>query len=58
MTALAAERRAVLESSQDASIEKVRQLRHLKGIGIKGAGLLIMAFFGWRAFTHRREVGG
>ena len=39
---LEAERRALLESSQDASIEKVRQLLHLKGIGINGAWLLIM----------------
>jgi transposase len=58
ITGLEAERRALLESSQDASIEKVRQLMHLKGIGINGAWLLIMEFFGWRDFTNRREVGG
>jgi transposase len=58
ITELEAERRALLESSQDASIEKVRQLMHLKGIGINGAWLLIMEFFGWRDFTNRREVGG
>src|SRR5215471_17057302 len=32
ITQLEAERRALLESSQDASIEQVRQLMHLKGI--------------------------
>jgi transposase len=32
-----AERRALLDSAQEASIEKVRQLMHLKGIGINGA---------------------
>ena len=58
MAALEAERRALLQSAQAASLEKVRQLRHLKGIGINGAWLLVMAFFGWREWKHRREVGG
>src|SRR2546423_13759126 len=53
-----AERRAQLQASTDASIDKVRQLMQLKGIGINGAWLLVMEFFGWRAFTNRREVGG
>jgi transposase len=53
-----AERRALLQTSPDASIDKVRQLMQLKGIGINGAWLLVMEFFGWRAFTNRREVGG
>jgi transposase len=55
---LEAERRALLQSSQEASLEKVRQLMQLKGIGINGAWLLVMEFFGWRAFKNRREVGG
>jgi transposase len=58
IAALEAERRALLHSSQDASLEKVRQLMHLKGIGINGAWLLVMEFFGWRALKNRREVGG
>jgi transposase len=53
-----AERRAQLQTSLDASIDKVRQLMQLKGIGINGAWLLVMALFGWRAFQNRREVGG
>ena len=53
-----AERRAQLQTSSEASIDKVRQLMLLKGIGINGAWLLIMEFFGWRAFKNRREVGG
>jgi transposase len=53
-----AERRAQLQTSSDASIDKVRQLMQLKGIGINGAWLLVMEFFGWRAFKNRREVGG
>jgi transposase len=55
---LEVERRAVLQTSTDASLEKVRQLMLLKGIGLNGSWLLVMEFFGWRAFTNRREVGG
>jgi transposase len=53
-----AERRAQLQDSSDASIDKVHQLILLKGIGINGSWLLVMEFFGWRAFKNRREVGG
>src|SRR5918994_4482703 len=53
-----AERRALLKTSTDASIEQIRQLMLLKGIGINGAWLLVMEFFGWREFKNRREVGG
>jgi transposase len=55
---LEAERRRLLESSEDASIEKVRQLRQLKGIGINGSWVLVMEFFAWRACKNRRQVGG
>src|SRR5215471_11355662 len=58
IAAVEAERRAQLQTSTDARIEKVRQLMQLKGIGINGAWLLVMEFFGWRAFKNRREVGG
>src|SRR5918992_5843819 len=53
-----AERRALLQTSSDASIDKIRQLMMLKGIGINGSWLLVMEFFGWREFKNRREVGG
>jgi transposase len=53
-----AERRARLQTSSEASIEQIRQLMLLKGIGINGAWLLVMEFFGWRVFNNRREVGG
>jgi transposase len=39
-----AERRAQLQTSSDASIDKVRQLMQLKGIGSNGAWLLVMEF--------------
>jgi transposase len=58
IAALEAERRTLLQSSQEASIEKVRQLMQLKGIGINGSWLLVMEFFGWRELKNRREVGG
>jgi transposase len=58
IAAVEAERRAQLHASTDARIDQVRQLMLLKGIGINGAWWLVMAFFGWRAFKNRREVGG
>ena len=58
IAAVEAERRAQLQASTDASIDKVRQLMLLKGIGINGAWLLVMEFFGWRQLKNRREVGG
>ena len=54
---LEAERRAVLQTAEDAVTKKVQQLLMLKGIGINSAWLFVMAFFGWRAFHHRKEVG-
>jgi transposase len=56
--AVEAERRAVLQRSQDARLEKGRQLMQLRGIGINGFWLLVRAFFGWRELKNRREVGG
>ena len=58
IAAVEAERRALLETSHAATLAKIRQLMQLKGIGIHGAWLLVMAFFGWRDFKNRREVGG
>jgi transposase len=58
MAEVEAERRALLQTSPDASIDKVRQLMMLKGIGINGSWLLVMEFFGWREFKNRREVSG
>jgi hypothetical protein len=48
----------LLRHAHEATIEKVRQRIQLKGIGINGAWLLVMEFFGWRALKTRREVGG
>jgi transposase len=58
IAALEVERRAMLQSSEDASLEKVRQLMQLRGIGVNGAWVLVMEFFAWREFKNRRQVGG
>src|SRR6266849_4621025 len=58
IAAVEAARRAQLQTSSEASIEKVRQLMQRKGMGINGAWWLVMEFFGWRACKNRREVGG
>ena len=53
-----AERRALMRTSEDPSVEMVRQLCALRGIGVNSAWLYVMEFFGWREFNNRREVGG
>jgi transposase len=53
-----AARRAWLETSQAAAIEQGRQVMPLRGLGIHGAWVLVLEFFAWRAFKHRREAGG
>jgi transposase len=58
MAALEGERRAMLQSAEDASIAKVRQLMQLRGIGVNGAWGLVRACFAWRACKNRRQVGG
>jgi transposase len=58
LAALEAERCALLETSQETSLEKLRQLLHRQGIGIKGACLLVLACLGWHDCKNRREVGG
>ena len=54
---LAAHRKELLKISQQPSVEQVRQLMRLKGIGINSAWLFVMEFFSWRDFRNRREVG-
>jgi transposase len=58
LAAVEAARRAQLQASTDARLAQGRQLMQLKGLGIKGAWLVVRAFCGWRAFKNRREVGG
>lgn len=51
------ERRQLLRTSEDASVERVRKLLALRAIGINSAWLFVMEFFGWREFRNRRQVG-
>jgi transposase len=51
------EREEVLRTSQEESVEQVRRLLQLKGIGVNLAWLYVMEFFAWRGFRNRREVG-
>ena len=54
---LEAERKELIRTSTDPSVEKVRQLLRLRGIGDNSAWLYVMEFFGWRSLRNRREVG-
>ena len=54
---LETERKRLIQESDDPSVEKVRRLMRLKGIGENSAWLFVMEFFGWRDFRNRREVG-
>ena len=55
---LEAERRQVLRHSTEPSVEQVRQLLQLRGLGENSAWLFVMEFFSWREFRTRRQVGG
>ena len=57
IASIESERREALRHSDDASIEKVRQLMMLKGVGANSSWLFVMEFFGWRTFHNRKEVG-
>jgi transposase len=54
---LEGERLDLLRYSTRADVEMVRQLMHLKGIGVASAWVFVMEFFAWRNFHNRREVG-
>ena len=54
---LEAERRALIQTAEDAVTKKVQQLLTLKGIGVNSAWVFVMEFFGWRAFRNGKEVG-
>jgi transposase len=54
---LDAERREMIRTVEAAAMRKVRQLLTLKGIGTNSSWVLVMEFFGWRAFRNGKEVG-
>lgn len=51
------ERARIIRNSADANVEKVRQLKQLRGIGSNSAWLYVMEFFGWREIRNRRQLG-
>jgi transposase len=55
---LEAERRQLLRPSTEPSVEQVRRLLQLRGLGENSAWLFVMEFFSWREFQTRRQVGG
>jgi len=55
--ALERERIEAIRHSKDPSVDMVRQLLKLKGIGLNSAWLYTMEFFSWRKFRNRKEVG-
>jgi transposase len=55
---LVAERERLIETSDEPSVQQVRQLMKLVALGPNSAWLFVMEFFAWRRFRNRREVGG
>jgi transposase len=50
------QRRALLKSSEEASVAQVRKLKLIKALGDNSAWLFVYEFFSWRKFRNRREV--
>jgi transposase len=55
--ALERTRREALRHTDDATVELVRRLLRLRGIGECGAWLFVMELFAWRQFRNRRQLG-
>ncbi len=51
------ERKRLLKESTDESVQQVRDLLKLRGIGNNCSWLYAMEFFSWRKFRNGREVG-
>jgi transposase len=52
------ERVEAIRHSEEESVETVRNLLRLNGIGLNASWLFAMEFFNWRKFNNRKEVGG
>jgi len=50
------ERARRIRTSTDKSVDKVRQLLRLRGIGPNSAWLYVMEFFGWRHIRNRKQL--
>ena len=56
IAALETERRERLREPKIEAEKRIVQLMRLGAVGPASAWLLVMEFFGWRAFRNRREV--
>jgi transposase len=50
------ERARRIRTVRDQSVDKVRQLLRLRGIGANSAWLYVMEFFGWRRIRNRKQL--
>jgi transposase len=50
------ERARRVRTAKDQSVDKVRQLLRLRGIGANSAWLFVMEFFGWRRIRNRKQL--
>jgi transposase len=50
------ERARRIRTPKDKSVDKVRQLLRLRGIGPNSAWLYVMEFFGWRRIGNRKQL--
>lgn len=57
ISTLEAQRRELIRTSQEHSIEIVRLLSGLKGIGVHSAWVFSMEVFAWREIKNRRQLG-
>lgn len=53
---LSNERGRRIRTSKDQSVDQVRQLLRLRGIGANSAWLYVMEFFGWRRIRNRKQL--
>ena len=51
------EQKARAQAGMDETMLQVNGLMQLKGVGWQSSWLLVMEFFGWRAFQNQRQVG-
>jgi transposase len=58
LATLKKQQREKLSSKRSSpSLEKIRKLKHLRGIAAGSSWVFVMELFGWRQFRNRREVG-
>jgi transposase len=51
------ERREELKSSKLRSVERIRQLMRLRGVGAGSSTVMVREFFDWRRFRNGKQVG-